>query len=158
MIRKIFITLNFVLLTLIIYSQELPANLQLVDLQGQRTRIDSIIGTKTTIILFWASWCKPCLSELEALNDLKEEWQDKVTIVAISIDDARATTKVRSIVRGKKWPFLIYLDSNQELYKRLNLTSIPCALVVRNGTISWKHYGYMPGNENELLEKAYQDK
>ena len=69
------------------------------------------------IISFWATWCKPCQSELEALKDLEDSWKNKVRIIAVSIDDARAMAKVKSLVKGKKWPFEVLLDPNKELYK-----------------------------------------
>lgn len=33
------------------------------------------------VISFWATWCKPCLQELDAFNDLTETWKKETPIV-----------------------------------------------------------------------------
>ena len=49
---------------------------------------------------------------MEKLKDLEDSWKNKVRIIAVSIDDARAMAKVKSLVKGKKWPFEVLLDPN----------------------------------------------
>lgn len=156
MVKVILLALIISFNVLNLKAQQLPERLNVKSLTGETIPLESITKDTTVVFMFWASWCKPCVSELEALKEIKDQWIDKFKLVAVSIDDARAVAKVRSIVKGKKWPFMVLLDNNQELYKALNLTSIPCALVVRNGLVVWKHYGYMPGNEDELLKQAYK--
>ena len=58
---------------------------------------------KPIIISFWATWCKPCVLELNTIMDEYEDWQDEtgVKLIAISIDDARNTAKVAPFVNGK---------------------------------------------------------
>ena len=41
----------------------------------------------TYVINFWATWCKPCLEELPAFNELSEKYKDeKLQIILVSLD------------------------------------------------------------------------
>ena len=61
------------------------------------------------IVSFWATWCKPCISELNAFHDyyldLDLEEETGVKVVAISIDDPRTMSKVAPFVAGQAWDY-----------------------------------------------------
>lgn len=136
--------------------QNIPNDLKLKSLDNKTVCLGDVIGKEVTIVVFWATWCKPCQNELEALMDLQEEWKNKVNILAVSVDDARSVAKVKSLVKGKKWPYQVLLDSNKEFYRALNLTSIPFVMIVVDGKTIWSHIGYMPGDEELTVKKALE--
>nr|WP_239403207.1 TlpA disulfide reductase family protein [Alistipes sp. An116] len=113
-----------------------------------------VLKDDVVIVSFWATWCKPCQSELDALYDIEEMWKDKVRIITVSTDDSRATAKVRSLVKGKRWPYEVLLDQNKVLFKALNLTSIPFVMIIKNGETIYTHTGYTPGNERLVVQEA----
>ncbi|MBV7269789.1 TlpA family protein disulfide reductase [Winogradskyella luteola] len=108
-----------------------------------------------TIISLWATWCVPCLKELDAINDMYEEWQEEtdVKLVAVSVDDSRTVKRVKSMVNGKDWDYTILLDTNNDLKRALNASSIPLTVLVKDNKIVYEHSGYSPGAEMELYEK-----
>lgn len=112
---------------------------------------------KPIIISFWATWCKPCLNELSAFNDEFEDWHDEteVKIIAVSIDDSRASSRVKSLVSGKDWSFEVYLDQNQDLKRALNIVNVPYTIILNgDGEIVWEHTGYNLGSEDEVIEQV----
>ncbi len=123
-------------------------------LAGKSVQIDDIISKKKkTIISFWASWCKPCKSEMDAISEYYEEWQKEydVEFIAITIDDARGLAKVPGIISSKEWPFTFLSDPNQDLMRSLNFQTIPQTFVVdAKRNILYSHSGYSPGDEIEL--------
>ncbi|AFM06237.1 peroxiredoxin [Bernardetia litoralis DSM 6794] len=108
-----------------------------------------------TIISFWATWCKPCISELSAINDEYIDWQEEtdVKVVAISIDDARSKIRIPTIVNGKDWQFEVYSDENSDLKRALNVQNVPHTFIINpEGEIVWQHTSYNPGDEAHYIE------
>ena len=151
----------FVLLTTLMLSTSTTdsgkfPSAQLKSLDGATVEISDVIAkNKKTIISFWASWCKPCKNEMDAVGELYEEWQDEygVEFVAITIDNARGLAKVPAIVATKDWDYTFLSDTNQELKQALNFQTIPMTFVVdQDNNIIYSHNGYTPGDEFELEE------
>lgn len=130
-------------------------NIRVESLKGEQVLFSEIIkGDTPVIVSFWATWCKPCMSEMEALKELKEDWQGRVRVVSISIDDARSKGKVPALIKARNFPFEVYMDSNQDLSKKLNVQNVPFVFIYHKGKQVYKHSGYNPGDEDYLLDKA----
>ncbi len=107
------------------------------------------------VISFWATWCKPCMRELDAIAEVYEEWQEDIgaKIVAVSIDDSRNSGKVGPLAKTKGWEYEVYIDQNQDFKRALGVNNIPHTFVLDgNGNIVWQHTGYALGDEDELYE------
>lgn len=149
-----------ILLTVAILSQsggkKIP-NVQVKDLKGSRISTSDFKNDgKPIVINFWATWCKPCLLELNTIHDLYPDWQDEtgVKIIAISIDDTRNSSKVAPFVRGRGWKYDVYLDENSDLRRALNVNNPPHTFLLNgNGEIVWEHNGYAPGDEKSLFKE-----
>ena len=134
---------------------QLPA-ITLKAMDGQTVRTDTLSnGGKPFIIDFFATWCKPCNSELSAISEVYDEWQEEtgVKLFAVSIDQAQNIHKVKPLVDGNGWPYDVLLDPNSEFCRALGIRTIPYVLVVDgNGQIAYRHNGYSEGAEQELVE------
>ena len=111
---------------------------------------------KPVVICFWATWCNPCMEELEAIADSFESWKKDVDFefIAVSTDDSRSAGKVRSLVSGKAWPFKVVLDQNQDIMKMMNVSMIPfCFVVDKKGIAVYRHSGYVPGDEMTIFKE-----
>ncbi len=154
--KKFLFTSVLMLAAALAFGQNIPGNLALKKLDGSEVLMKEALKDDVVIVSFWATWCKPCQAELDALCDIEDQWKDKVRIIAISTDDSRAAAKVRSLVKGKRWPYEVLLDQNKALFKALNLTSIPFVMIVKNGETVFSHTGYTPGNERLVVNKALE--
>ena len=135
-------------------AQDISPNIAVKDLSGTSALMKDVLKDDVVIVSFWATWCKPCQNELDALAEIEDSWADRLRVVAISIDDARSVARVRSTVKAKMWPYEVYTDENSELAKSLNISSIPFVMIVADGKTVYSHTGYTPGSERLLVEKA----
>jgi peroxiredoxin len=138
----------------LVNSQDLP-DITLEDTEGQTVSIKELANSDDIkIFSFWATWCVPCINELDAIADIYEEWQQEtnVELIAISTDDARTKKRVLPLVNGKDWEYQILIDDNQDLKRALNINVLPYVIVVKNGEIIHTRTGYTPGSEMELFE------
>lgn len=122
---------------------------------------DVIQEADYTVVSFWATWCKPCQSELDAFADQYEGWQAdlkdehsaSMQVVAITIDTRRQLAKVPGILSTKGWDFTILSDANNVMRNQLGFQAIPQTYVVdKEGNILYDHSGYTAGDENELFD------
>ncbi len=132
-------------------------NIQLSNLEGKKVSSTADYSEKDQLYVFsfWATWCTPCISELDEINDLMSEWKKEVAfkLIAISIDDSRTQKRVKPLINGKGWGFDILLDTNQDFKRALGIVNVPYLIVVKNNKIVHIQNGYVPGNELDLLEK-----
>lgn len=154
---------QFLLLLLLCSIGVLPIRSQLPkttlkDIQGKMVSTDTLSNQgRPFIIDFFATWCKPCNRELDAISELYEDWKKEtgVKLVAVSIDQAQNINKVKPLVDNHGWEYEVLLDPNGDLKRALGVQMIPFVMIVDGkGTIVYKHQGYTDGVEQELIEKV----
>ena len=153
--NKIFLSLSLSLIISIGYSQ-LP-NINLKDVNGVTKNLSKFSNNGNPIIIsFWATWCKPCKAELNTIAEEYDDWTDEtgVKLIAVSIDDARSSTRVEPYINAQGWEYLVLLDPNGDLKRAMNVNNVPHTFLVNgDGKIVWDHNNYSPGDEEELYEE-----
>lgn len=110
---------------------------------------------KPIILSFWALWCTPCMRELTAIAEVYEDWVEEtgVKLIAVSIDDARSTSRVMPTVLGRNWEYEILLDANSDFRRAMNVNQIPHNFIINGkGEIVWQHTSFAEGSQYQLIE------
>ena len=153
--NKFFLSLSLSFFISIGYAQ-LP-NINLKDVNGVTKNLSKFSNNGNPIIIsFWATWCKPCKAELNTIAEEYDDWTDEtgVKLIAVSIDDARSSTRVEPYINAQGWEYLVLLDPNGDLKRAMNVNNVPHTFLIDgNGKIVWDHNNYSPGDEEELYEE-----
>ncbi|MBL7811630.1 MAG: TlpA family protein disulfide reductase [Bacteroidetes bacterium] len=140
-------------------SQTIPS-VNVKDLEGNTVDLKTVADSGKIIVLsFWATSCAPCIKELEAINEKYDEWKTKynMKLVAVSMDDARNSKKVKPKVLGYGWTYEVYLDENGDAARAMNTNNPPMTYVLNGkGEVVYSHQGYTPGAEDELEKKLIE--
>ena len=161
--KKLFILMICLATCFSTFAQEKPGNndsrIPSVDV---KTLDGDVMSTKEFyngehpfIVSLWATWCKPCMEELDAISLVYEEWVEEfgVTLYAVSIDDSRSASKVAPVVRAKGWDYVVLQDVNSDLKRALNVVDVPFLCIYNQyGELVWSHTSYAPGGEEEVYE------
>ena len=137
-------------------AQTLP-DVKIENQEGKVVSIREVIDGTPMIISFWSTTCKPCIMELNAINNNLPDWLEEVDmkVVAVSVDDARTVSRARAMTQGQGWDdYTCLYDKNQDLKRAMNVSLTPHTFIVDGeGNIVYSHSGYTPGSEEELFVK-----
>ena len=138
-------------------AQTLP-DVKVENQDGKVISTKSLADGTPMIISFWSTTCKPCIMELNAINDSLYDWLEEVDmkVVAVSVDDARTVSRARAMAQGQGWDdFECIYDKNQDFKRAMNVSLTPHVFIVDGkGNIVYSHSGYTPGSEQELFDKV----
>lgn len=147
----------FLFLSILGYSQSQMPNIELNTISGESVNLSTDFSEvdKFYVFSFWATWCAPCINELEAIHKKYASWKEtlNIEVIAVAIDDSRTQKRVKPLLNGKGWTFNVLLDPNQELKRALSIVNVPYTVVVKNSKIVFISNGYSQGGEEELYLK-----
>lgn len=134
---------------------ELPS-VQLKDINGKRVDTAKLNNDgKPYIISFFATWCKPCLRELDAVNEVYADWQEEtgVKLIAVSIDKAQDESKVKPLVNSKGYEYEVLLDPNGDFKRAMGVNMVPTVFIIdgKNNVVETRTQ-YTDGSEEHLIE------
>ncbi len=132
-------------------------------LDGKQVRLSALLEEGPLLVSFWATWCAPCKKEMIFLEEFHQKYnENSFRVLAISTDSPKSMSKVKSYIRAKKYTFLVGIDPNQEIAKKMNALLMPTTLILtKDRKVSWYHQGFIPGDEKEIEAQIravlYQD-
>lgn len=112
---------------------------------GREVSLYKVLEEKNMVLLnFWATWCGPCGMEFPAMQEAYAQYQDKMEIIAMSIEETDSDEVLADYVQEKGMTFCVARDAIG-LNSRFQFSGIPTSIVVdRFGTICLIEEGAVP--------------
>jgi peroxiredoxin len=131
---------------------DLAYDFTLNDLNGKPVRLSGLRGDRVVMVVFWATWCVPCLQEMPALMDTYATYRDQgleILGVVVAMDQTREG--VQEFVAKRKVPYPILWDADQKVMGRYRVDAIPqIFLIGRDGVIRYAG-GVLPEGHDEMI-------
>ncbi len=103
---------------------------KIVELTSENFENEVLKSNLPVLVYFWAAWCGPCRMVAPVLEELSEEYSEKIKIAKVNVDES------------------------QELAAKYTIMSIPTLLLFKDGEIQKKLVGAMSKKnlETELAD------
>ena len=94
---------------------------------GQEWRLEAQIG-RPTVLVFWASWCGPCIKEVPHLNAIVEAYGNRVEVMGINMGEELSTVVETQDRTSMRYETLV--DEQKRLANAWRVRRLPLLIVV----------------------------
>ena len=122
------IAANIILITSRLAIGDDAPGFELLNSKNEPVSLSDFKG-KYVYLDFWATWCVPCLQEMEVMAKLHQKYGDKIAFVSISIDKKETTQNDYLKKKNYQWMFLHYGNFKQ-VKDDYGVTSIPAYFLI----------------------------
>jgi cytochrome c biogenesis protein CcmG/thiol:disulfide interchange protein DsbE len=88
-------------------------------------------------VVFFASWCRPCLADIPKLADLEDRWKpDGFRLFLVAVQTRQTPDRLRELVAHETLPGRLLFDATGSVANAFGAATLPTyALVDRRGRI-----------------------
>ncbi len=110
---------------------------KLVDASGKQVELSDFSG-QVILLNYWATWCPPCIAEMPSLQNLHDDYQDKMVFIFLTNDDK---SKVDAFMKKRKFTLPVFYQASNAPSK-LSTNSLPTTFLIdQNGKILIEEVG-----------------
>jgi peroxiredoxin len=101
---------------------------RLTDLAGKEQSLSQYRG-KIVLLNFWATWCKPCTTEMPAMQASFDKLRDKGFVV-LAINELEDDAKVREHIKQYGHTFPVLMDRDNKVANQFGVFGLPVSVFV----------------------------
>ena len=106
----------------------------LPDLDGRQIRLSDYRG-KMVLLNFWATWCKPCTTEMPAMQAAYDKLRDH-GLVVLAVNELEDTAKVRQHIETYGHTFPVLMDRSNKVANMFGVFGLPVTVFIdQNGVV-----------------------
>src|ERR1044072_1742294 len=100
----------------------------LTDLEGKSQSLSQYRG-KIVLVNFWATWCKPCTTEMPAMQSMYDKLRDKGFVV-LAVNELEDDAKVREHIRQFGHTFPVLMDRDNKVANQFGVFGLPVSVFI----------------------------
>jgi peroxiredoxin len=101
---------------------------RLTDLEGKQQSLSQYRG-KVILVNFWATWCKPCTTEMPAMQATYDKLRDKGFVV-LAINELEDDAKVREHIKQYGHTFPVLMDRDNKVANQYGVYGLPVSVFI----------------------------
>ena len=101
---------------------------RLADLDGKQQSLSQYRG-KVVLVNFWATWCKPCTTEMPAMQAMYDKLRDKGFVV-LAINELEDEPKVRQHIQQHGHTFPVLMDRDNKVANQFGVFGLPVSVFI----------------------------
>ncbi|MFH1837333.1 MAG: TlpA disulfide reductase family protein [Candidatus Omnitrophota bacterium] len=118
---------------------------------GDRVVLSDELKGKNAVLVFFATWCPSCVSEVPAVNDFHNRNKDSVSVMGVNIRESKA--KVSNFIEKKNVKYPIVLDTDGAVAGDYRVRGIPAVFAIgKSGKILYSGHSIEEAEERAEFE------
>jgi peroxiredoxin len=101
---------------------------RLIDLGGKQQSLSQYRG-KVVLVNFWATWCKPCTTEMPAMQMAYDKLKDKGFVV-LAVNELEDEAKVREHIKQYGHTFPVLMDRDNKVANQFGVFGLPVSVFI----------------------------
>lgn len=101
---------------------------RLPDLAGKVQSLSQYRG-KVLLVNFWATWCKPCTTEMPAMQTIYDKLRNKGFVV-LAINELEDEVKVREHIKQHGHTFPVLMDRDNKVANQFGVFGLPVSVFI----------------------------
>ncbi|MEI8013567.1 MAG: redoxin domain-containing protein [Nitrospira sp.] len=101
---------------------------RLTDLTGKEQSLSQYRG-KVVLLNFWATWCKPCTTEMPAMQTAYDKLREKGFVV-LAVNELEDDAKVREHIKQYGHTFPVLMDRDNKVANQFGVFGLPVTVFI----------------------------
>ncbi|MDF0676107.1 MAG: TlpA disulfide reductase family protein [Nitrospira sp.] len=101
---------------------------RLPDLTGKEQSLSQYRG-RVVLVNFWATWCKPCTTEMPAMQAIYDKLREKGFVV-LAINELEDDAQVREHIKQHGHTFPVLMDRDNKVANQFGVFGLPVSVFI----------------------------
>ena len=112
------------------------------DMEGKPFDLAQSIGSKPVMLIFWASWCPTCKTEVPKINQLAEKYRSRgMEFVAVNVGFNDSVERANAFAQKTGMTYPAFFDGTGTIAEKYRLQGVPTVIIAdKHGIIRFRNF------------------